>query len=197
MNQSPEINHLMQALMEVHKEFGVVISKDSKGHKGTYASLPCVLESIHKMINKHGLVLTQRSYIEANQNALETTLYHVVSKQFRTCVSILTYNPEAQNADQVWGGSTTYHRRYDAMMLLGIFAEDDPTDHDGNHGQSGISSNSTLINPKQLALLRAKLGADQELTNKIIAGLRIAKLEDMPWKELNRILEYIEKQKGG
>ncbi len=41
--QSPNIEQLMLALMEMHKEFGVVISKDRKGHKGTYASLPCIL----------------------------------------------------------------------------------------------------------------------------------------------------------
>ena len=154
--QSPEVDQLMLALMQVHKEYGVVISKDRKGHKGTYASLPCVLESIHKMCSKHGLILTQASRIIEGQLALESMLHHPTSKQWIACQSLLTPNLEVQSSDQAWGGSSTYHRRYDAMMLLGIFAEDDPTDHDGDIDVLPQKS-SSKINDKQLALLLAKL----------------------------------------
>src|SRR5207237_826825 len=117
--QSPEVDQLTLALMQVHKDFGVVISKDRKGHKGTYASLPCVLESIHKMCSKYGLLLTQASRIIEGQLALETILRHPQSHQWISCQSLLTPNLEVQSSDQAWGGSSTYHRRYDAMMLLG------------------------------------------------------------------------------
>lgn len=268
--QSPEIDQLMYALMEVHKEFGVVISKDRKGHKGTYASLPCVLESIHKICSKHGLILTQASRIIDGHNALETILRHPISKQWISCQSILTANVGSQSSDQAWGGSSTYHRRYDAMMLLGIFAEDDPTDNDGHHEMvasksdfarghhemvadksnlvrghvvaakadlsRGLSSSTTstgfavkkseahfvadkpavrpvqrslgevgssksevgsspYINEKQHALLLSKIKDNEDLKHKILAMLKIDNFSEIPWREFNKILQYVDKMR--
>lgn len=190
--QSTDIDQLMQALMDTHKEFGVVINKDRKGHKGTYASLPCVLESIHKMCSKHGLILTQASRIINGTTALETILRHPKSNQWISCQSLLTPNLELPSSDQAWGGSSTYHRRYDAMMLLGVFAQDDPADHDGDVPVASIQKAPQAISDKQFALLSAKINGDQELKNKILAGLKIATLSDLPWKEFNKVLKYVE-----
>lgn len=193
--QSPNIDQLMFALMELHKEFGVVIGKDRKGHKGTYASLPCILESIHKMCSKHGLVLTQASRIINGQPALESTLRHPKSAQWVSCQSLLTPNLEVQSNDQAWGGSSTYHRRYDAMMLLGIFSDEDPTDNDGNFDQGKNQKNGYLISEKQLALLNVKINGDEELKRKILSTLKISKLVDIPWKDFNKVLQYVESSK--
>lgn len=190
--QSQETDQLMEALMQVHKEFGVVINKDRKGHKGTYASLPRVLESIHAMCSKHGLILTQASRIVDGQIALETILRHPKSKQWVSCQSLLTPNVEVQSSDQAWGGSSTYHRRYDAMMLLGIFAEDDPTDHDGNMHGVVKAQQPVLISEKQHMLLLTKVNGNTELINKILATLKISQLSEIPWKEFNKVLKYVE-----
>ncbi len=193
--QSPSIDQLMLALMELHKEFGVVIGKDRKGHKGTYASLPCILESIHKMCSKHGLILTQASRIINQQAALESILRHPKSAQWISCQSLLTPNVEVQSYDQAWGGSSTYHRRYDAMMLLGIFSEDDPTDNDGNFDISKTQKSRYLISEKQLALLSAKINGNEELKSKILSTLKISKLSDVSWKDFNKVLQYVENSK--
>lgn len=193
--QSPEIDQLMLALMEIHKEFGVVINKDRKGHKGTYASLPCVLESIHKMCSKHGLILTQASRIINGALALETMLRHPKSKQWISSQSLLTPNPDLPSTDQAWGGSNTYHRRYDAMALMGIFAEDDPSDNDG-FTESETFGKSQVISDKQHALLLAKINGNEALKTKIISGFKIAKLSDLPWREFNKVLNYVEQIKS-
>lgn len=192
--QSPEIDVVMQALMEVHKEYGVVINKDRKGHKGTYASLPRVLESIHKMCSKYGLILTQSSRIIDGHMALETILYHPKSKQWISSRSLLTPNPDLPSTDQAWGGSNTYHRRYDAMALMGIFAEDDPTDNDGAENTESFEK-SAMISAKQHALLLAKIKGDDALKTKILSGLKIAKLNDIPWREFNKVLKFVEQAK--
>ena len=196
MNQfeSATIDQLMLAIMELHKEFGVVVSKDRKGHKGTYASLPCILESIHKMCSKHGLILTQASRIIDGRTALETILRHPKSGQWISCQSLLTPNLEVQSNDQAWGGSSTYHRRYDAMMLLGIFSEDDPTDHDGNV-EVIKEQKSSSINDKQLALLLAKINGNKELERKILTTLKIGTLSNIPWKEFNKVLQFVDNSK--
>lgn len=188
--QSQEIDQLMLALAQVHEEFGVVINKDRKGHKGTYASLPRVLESIHKMCSKYGLILTQASRIIDGNMALETILYHSKSKQWISSRSLLTPNPDLPSTDQAWGGSNTYHRRYDAMALMGIFAEDDPADNDGMT-ESEVKS-SQIISQKQYALLSAKINGDEELKARILSGLKINKLSDMPWREFNKVLKFVE-----
>lgn len=194
--QSADIDQLMLALLQAHKEFGVVINKDRKGHKGTYASLPCVLESIHKMCAKHGLILTQASRVINAQPALETKLYHPASKQWIACQSLLTPNEDLSSSDQAWGGSNTYHRRYDAMALLGLFAEEDPADHDGAAQSPAAQKNSQVISDKQYALLLAKLNGDEALTAKLLSGLKIAKLSDLSWRDFNKVLKYIEQEKS-
>jgi hypothetical protein len=190
----------MLALMEVHKEFGVIISKDRKGHKGTYASLPSVLESIHTACSKHGLILTQASCIIEGKNALLSTLHHPSSKQSISSVSLLTPHLEPQSHDQAWGGSSTYHRRYDAMMLLGVFADEDPTDHDGNYDvprTTPVSKPVTMvkqgcISEKQLGLLKVKLNGDEILEGAILKKLGISNLSEIPWQKFNEIIKYFE-----
>jgi hypothetical protein len=189
--QSQEIDQLMAALLQAHKEFGVVINKDRKGHKGTYASLPCVLESIHAMCAKYGLILTQASRVIDGQPALETRLYHPASKQWVSSQSLLTPNQDLSSADQAWGGSNTYHRRYDAMALLGLFAEDDPADNDGFEQ---ANKKSLFISEKQHALLRAKINGDRALEAKITTALKVAQLSDIPWKDFNKVLKYVEQK---
>lgn len=191
-----QIDQLMLALMEVHKEFGVIISKDRKGHKGTYASLPSVLESIHIANSKHGLILTQASCIIEGKNALLSTLYHPSSKQSISSVSLLTPHPEPQSHDQAWGGSSTYHRRYDAMMLMGLFSDEDPTDHDGNYNapKSIPISNDGYINEKQLSLLRFKLNGDKKLEDAILTKLGISDLSNISRNKFNDIITYLERK---
>jgi hypothetical protein len=190
-----QTDQLMLALMEVHKEFGVIISKDRKGHKGTYASLPSVLESLHTANSKHGLILTQASCILEGKNALLTTLSHPSSKQSISSVSLLTPHPDPQSHDQAWGGSSTYHRRYDAMMIMGLFSDEDPTDHDGNYDlpkSMPIKNNLGCINEKQLGLLKVKLNGDKKIEDAILARLGLSDLSQIPWQKFNEIIKYLD-----
>jgi hypothetical protein len=203
--ESPGIDKLMAALAALHNEFGVVIEKDSKGHKGKFASLPCVLREIHRMCKAHGLVLHQGSCIAEGRPALLTTLFHVASQQLISTVSLLTANPEGQSHDQMWGGSITYHRRYDAMMLMGICSSDDPTDHDGNGHATKVekvqastpqstatsSAPAGVISVKQLGLLRSKINGDDVLEASILTQQGIKSLNEMPWKNFNKVLENL------
>lgn len=198
MENATKIDQLMAALFALHKQFGVTISKDRRGNRGTYASLPCVLESLHDMCHPHNLILSQASCIIEGKCSLLTTLYHLPSGQSISSVSLLTPNPEAASHDQAWGGSSTYHRRYDAMMLMGIFSEDDPTDHDGNHSPTKTTTTTATtntpgrINEKQLGLLKARLNGDKKTEDAILAKLGISHLSDIPWQKFNDIIKYLE-----
>ena len=177
---------LMQALMNMHAEFGVILGKDKKGNRGTYTSLPGVLSQIHNMTKKHGLLLFQRPdfEIDSGVQSLMTRLEHVESGENIWCRSLLTPTPNAPSADQAYGSSMTYHRRYDAMALCGLFCDEDPADHDGWKDHEHTTRKITDSEAKRLyAILkdRGSEGVIKELSAKY------GKFQNMTLKEYNEL----------
>lgn len=214
--QSADINHLMTQVQAMHNKYGVIIAKDSKGHKGGYASLPQVLETIHKWTTEFKLVLTQGSRLLEGHNVMETTLFHTESKQFIKCHSYLT-PADSATPDQAWGGSTTYHRRYDAMALLGLFADEDPADNDGNnssnassHGASkpnfvpaapgvqrafsGPANPSKSISEPQIKLIKTLLKGNEEAENGILDAYEVSSIEDLNMGQATMIIDGLKKK---
>ena len=202
--QSPQIDQLMDAISAVHDKYSVVIEKDAKGHKGTYAKLDNILVEIHRRCKEFGLVLIQRKLIsENNSECLESLLFHRESKQWIKSLSLIHTNPQAQSPDQIWGGSDTYHRRYDAMGILGLCSSDDPADHDGwkDHQTTQNTSpspekivsiiSSDLISEKQQGLLRMQLNGNKEIAEKILVKWNISRLSDIPWRQFNDVLAFV------
>jgi hypothetical protein len=210
--QSPEIDKIMDAIAACHDKHGVTIEKDAKGARNaTYAKLDNILFEIHKRCSEFKLTLIQRKLIsEDNKEALESMLFHRESKQWLKSLSLIHTNPQAQSPDQVWGGSDTYHRRYDAMGLLGLCSSDDPADHDGwkDHapqssqephaaralfGQSEVveEKKSPYISEKQQGFLKVQLNGNKELAVKILAKWNISKLSDIPWRQFNDVLAFV------
>lgn len=188
--QSEDISSLLVALMRGHQECGVVIPKDKKGHKGTYAALPQILSFIHTMGSKHGLILHQSPRILEGNAAIETILSHPASGQWISGISLLTPSENPVSMDQALGGSSTYHRRYDAMAICGLFAEDDPSDNDGD--TETTPSKSSYISEKQLWLLNQRINKRTELEKIILTRLKITKLSDIPYREFNAVLAYVD-----
>lgn len=217
------LEHIPKALHAIHQEHGVIIGKDSKSNRGTYATLPSILSQIADLIGPKGLILTQGPDLEYD-NCIYTLLEHPESGEWRRVVCKLKikevpllpdYMIEKMNADQwnsyckellnyspfqAWGSSTTYQRRYSAMMICGFFAADDPTDF--NEGASEIipeqtkSSGSGFISDKQQSLLRFKLNGDKALADKILMAFNVQKLSEIPWKHFQEVLKFIEEYQG-
>ena len=191
---------LMQALMNMHAEFGVILGKDKKGNRGTYTSLPGVLSQIHNMTKKHGLLLFQRPdfEIDSGVQSLMTRLEHVESGENIWCRSLLTPTPNAPSADQAYGSSMTYHRRYDAMALCGLFCDEDPADHDGwkDHELSQptpdiestyIPRKAGVISEKQVKLLAWKLKEQGKNELKDALILKFGSLDDVTIEAFNKL----------
>lgn len=188
--QSPEIEQLMISLSQVHKKYGVVIGKDAKGHKGTYAKLDTILTTIHERCTEFGLIITQKKIIsDGDKEALETILFHIPSKQWIKGLSFLNTNPGAQSPDQIWGGSDTYHRRYDAMGITGMCSADDPTDHDG-----WGSDNNDNISEGQRKLFFVKSKDKPEKRDAIFKKLGIESETNIPKSKFQAIIDYLENQ---
>lgn len=207
MHRSTEIDQLMAAIAKTQQE-GVIISKNTKGARSRYADLCQILEVIQERSSKYDLVMTQDEVITSDgRAAIATTVFHIPSKQFKTGMSLLTYVDNAASPDQAWGGSTTYHRRYSAMMAYGLFQDEDATDHDGNNVPAQQATNSNYASPKaatsfastgvvsekQVGMLKWKIKESKqpnimEHVQKMYGITDIAKL---PFNKCNELIEWL------
>lgn len=195
--QSDQIDQLMLSLSMVHKEQGVLIEKDAEGFKWKYASQDIIIDTIRKRCSPYGLVLSRRTLVFDKTQYLETQLYHVPSKQFIRGLSLLYVDPSSDKPDQVWGGSLTYHSRYDALSIVGMVAADDPADNDGTRSRESSEGSrdrtmnileSDNISEAQLGLLKSKLRSQPELEKSIMAQYNIQSLANIPKRSFNSIL---------
>ncbi|MDA0232637.1 MAG: ERF family protein [Chloroflexi bacterium] len=114
---------LVTALLAAQQEFPP-IHKDSRANTGTYsytyASLPDLLTTLLPVLQKHGLLLTQKPVEHLGDVWLQTTLRHVSGETDEGLVPLPT------PVDwQKWGSSVTYARRYSLTAMLGIAPDDD------------------------------------------------------------------------
>lgn len=217
-SQSDSVENLTKALLEVHKQNGIVIDKDKEAFgKRKYASLPAILNKIKDMISSHGLILTQGSEAEYGGSAIFTLLEHPESGEYRKtlsklspkelpilpdyiinkmdqnqwnsyCKALIDYNP-----DQAWGSSTTYHRRYDAMMICGFTSADDPTDF--NEGHKEILSDNSVITVDQAAHLLMLANGNTSRFTKIFEFNKITDISQLPASQYDRVIGFLTKPK--
>lgn len=191
--QSNEIKQLMAALSKahIHHPSGVIIPKESKGNRATYANLPTVMRFIHEMCHPNGLVFTQGSLVVGGVPSIFSKLTHIATGEYISCASLLTVAANPQSPDQAWGGSTTYHRRYDAMMLLGLFAEDDPEDDDGYRNANKVETKTQYISQDQVSTLKALFDTHPELLNKFLAVAKLDSYTKLPADYFNSSMGWI------
>jgi hypothetical protein len=130
---SVEHENLTAALAAAQAEFpsiprshtADVRGKDGKaGYSYTYADLADVLAGVRPVLSRHGLALTQRTAYRDGGNgrlALLTDLRHVGGEVITSEVEIA----QTTATPQQFGGALTYLRRYEAVTLLGVAAEQD------------------------------------------------------------------------
>jgi hypothetical protein len=211
MYKSPDIDQLMIDIGKMQKEYGTIIPKDTQGNRSGYASLCQILGVIQDRCLKYNIVLTQDEVIHDGVAALATTLFHTPSKQWKQGLSILTPNPSNANTDWAWGGSTTYHRRYGAMMALGLFQDEDPTDNDGavsetQQPQPRSFAPSTQTEPRkyapgytkistgQVGLLKGCIARSKKPNAEayVLSSYNIKAIEDVPKDECNYLKDWLE-----
>ena len=95
-------------------------------YNSSYLSLPHLIETVRPILAKHNLAMTQSIWTVDGQLACQSHLIHVSGAQYETDVLLV---PLTQKTAQGMGSASSYARRYQAMALLNIAAEDDD---DGN-----------------------------------------------------------------
>lgn len=196
--QSDKIDQLKGAIADWHGKYGCIIGKNKKGAHAEYADLTQILDLIAERGKEFGLVLTQKSMPNNGLNSVYTHLFHKPSGQWDAGMSLLTIIDNPKNPNQEWSSSTTTHRRYDAMSILGLFQADDPSDHDGDKSEENPQGNSSFtqtstgtktqfISDKQQGFFR-KLGSDNPQKRDMYIK-QYGSVDKIPWREFNAIVE--------
>lgn len=116
------------------------IKKDSEAgtkFKYKYGSLPHILEQIKPHMAAAGLGFTQPILLEdkegESREVIKTVLFHIVDdKTIESTIELPDFKFDQMNVMQSKGSIITYLRRYSLMSVLGIVAEEDDNDAQGD-----------------------------------------------------------------
>lgn len=123
MDTSASVAALFGALSLFQGEVSAPTKSSVNPHfKSRYADLAEVLETARGTLAKHGLALVQSAEsAEKGAVRITTMLTHKSGEWLRSTLDM----PVAQNTPQAVGSAVTYGRRYAAMAMLGLAADDD------------------------------------------------------------------------
>lgn len=136
-----ENKNIIKALAEFQK-LCPAIKKDSEAKVTTkggakysykYGSFPYILEVIKPHLEKAGLMFTQPLSLDEGKRCIITNIYHIEScESIQSVVDIPEVEFAGMNIYQAMGSGITYLRRYALMSVLGIVAEEDDNDAQGD-----------------------------------------------------------------
>lgn len=115
---------LWEAFAAAQAEFGPIV-KATQGQRGKYAPLDAVLDTVRPILNKHGLALTQATFVADGTLFVRSGVVHVSTGEHHDAEY-----PAGGFAlqHQQLGAGVTYARRYSLLSLLGVFPENEDDD---------------------------------------------------------------------
>lgn len=121
--QSPTITALMPAMLDAVAEFAPVTKDAVNPHFGSrFATLASMTRAVDPALWKHRLLLTQATTIDSQgRNVLFSRVIHESGEWIGARWKLTP----VKNDPQSEGSALSYARRYTALALLGIAAEDD------------------------------------------------------------------------
>jgi hypothetical protein len=131
VNTSEQINEVATALAKAQGELKNPVKSAENAHfRNRYADLATGLDAIRPILSKHGIVLTQMTFMDGDMVMLDTRIVHGASGQwFRSTYPVGRFPMKHQEV----GSAITYARRYAGFAIVGIAGADD--DDDGNEAQ--------------------------------------------------------------
>ncbi|HDY88078.1 MAG TPA: hypothetical protein ENH82_08205 [bacterium] len=157
-----ENKNIIKALAEFQK-LCPPIKKDSQADVTTksggkysykYGSFPYILEVIKPHLETSGLMFTQPLSLDEGVRCIITNLYHIeTGESIQSVIDIPTVEFVGMNIYQSMGSGITYLRRYALMAILGIVAEEDDNDAQGEQvkkkaGDKPVKDNRPNLKPE-------------------------------------------------
>lgn len=122
MNQSNEINSLMEALAKAQGQIRGALKDSSNPHfRSKFADLASVWEACREPLAINGLAVVQTIEPFEEGHSLVTTLGHSSGQWMRSIVKLPVQKPGPQEL----GSCLSYCRRYALAAIVGVYQEDD------------------------------------------------------------------------
>lgn len=205
---SPELKDLYAALAKAQGEYPTISpNRENPYFKSAYTDLDGVLRVIRPVLSRNGLGFMQQLRInEEGMTILHSILSHASGQWMESRQRVLPPKNDAQTL----GSTLSYLKRYAAMSLLGITISLDIADDDAeaamvqnkemfakgtsiNHGYNAKQQSYEPITKEQLEELEYELEGNEDIAEKVLDGLQIQSLCDMPKTKflvsINRIRE--------
>lgn len=177
MHQSEQLNELFAALSKAQAAFKPALKVSSNPFfKSSYAPLEQIVAVSRGPLSDNNLSVSQPIVIRDDKDVLLTILGHSSGQWI--CSSVILKPTKAD--PQSLGSYITYMRRYAYAAIVGIVTDDD----DGESAMERLS-------PEQLRTIRAALTDNKQMQQKIIKGLNIRSLDEIPAHLYEKILERI------
>lgn len=117
---------LWGAFIAAQAEFGPIIKSNTGARPSQkYAPLDVVLDAVRPVLNKHGLALTQATFVVGDALYVRTAVVHIATG-YQHCAEYPA-GPLALQHQQL-GAGVTYARRYSLLSLLGVCPENEDDD---------------------------------------------------------------------
>lgn len=164
------------AFPQIQKNKTAEVRKNGeKQYDYKYADLGDVLAAVRPVLARNGLALVQRTHHdESGKVILTTKLRHVAGAEETSVVEL----GQSSTNPQAFGGALTYLRRYEAVTLLGIAAEEDT---DAQHVEPAPRSNGNSLpawareatkTRKEVALVSLSTVVGHDAAVSILTGMK-------------------------
>ncbi len=211
--RSLQVNEIAAALATAQQSMDSAVKNRTAGGKGVfqynYADLEEVVSASRPHLAKNGLSVTQQIIGDAEgRNVLHTLLMHKSGQWIESTVRLFPIGGTTANDVQAWGKCITYMRRYTYGAIVGVTAtEDDDAQtyvQTAQKSQTGVKIGRApqyseapveMISKDQLEELEIELADYPQIAQKILEGLGVQNLADMPKFEYRRSIEFARRTK--
>ena len=189
------MTELIKALIKARKNFKTV-AFDKSGARNKYATLKSILSAVDEALMNEGILFTQSESFDEGVPVLETRLIHVSGESISSKAHI--ENDEKSpigNANQRYGAALSYARRYSAMTILGLYADEADLD-DYEHEERQMVNNSikpvTDAQIKFIQTLIKQKGNPKMMHEIILRKYQIKSLEELQSKDASGAIKMLQ-----
>jgi hypothetical protein len=182
MSHSEQINELASALAKAQAKMKPAAKNKKNPHfKSIYADLDSIWEACREALSENGLSVTQTMAPSDHGFNLVTTLMHASGQWIKSEMPVITQKQDPQGI----GAALTYYRRYALASMVGVAPGEDIDAEDKKEERH------QAISKEQVQELWHLIGSDEELSKKVFSFNGIARLEDMPIENYDRVVKWL------
>lgn len=191
--ESAELAKLFDALAKSQLEMNIA-RKDSVNpfFKSKYADLASIVKASRPFLSKNNICVIQRTTTTENgRSFIYTRLCHSSGQWMESNMEIKPPKSDIQTM----GSYLTYLRRYMYAAMTGVVVSDEDDDGEvamkATRSVNSVVVDSSKITKDQIQILSAELSAHPEILERLLKGLNIQKISDLPLKSYLVCIERI------